>query len=350
MIWQPVALPNLAHRAVLAGLIAILAGGCIVEPPGPPTASTSFRQTVHLDAERPTAARHLLFEVSRPARDIHVELMITAHRFLTENTGEFAEDVSVSVRPDDPATTVAVGSPGDARPGAIVSLTELCAQGCKSGVMVLVRGTIDARPTDEIAISTELSASGSTGDQSPLGTTLSLSDDEASAFDGDPTAVTARVAPMVSVSEAFPTAHLDLVLDVDAESLTDQLVYPLVGSITLRVTGDPATHEQLWSHWASPIGRLSVNGEVSSLAPEGAAYDIDWLPLCEAATACEVQIGVDIDYDTLISRARVAAAVANRSAPPPPSEFRLTLDAVARLEAFDRRGMSGAGLELRLSP
>jgi hypothetical protein len=315
--------------------------------------STSFDETVPLTADTPVAVRHLAFEVSPPSRAINVLLTINAHRFITETTGEFAEGVTLSVRSDNPATAAFAGSPGDARPGAIFSLTELCANGCQSGVTVVVRGASDDRPTDDIAISAVLSASGATSDltdQTPLGTTLSLRDDGAHTFDGDPSAVTAHVAPTIAVSEGSPKAHVDLRLRVDPRLLTDPLAYPLVGTLTLRATGDPAAHEQLWNHWASPIGLVTVNGQQSGMAPEGAAYDIDWLRLCAAGEPCAVEIGIDIEYEDLVRLARVNAAVANESAPPPPPEFQLTLDAVARLETFDGQELLGDGLMLELMP
>lgn len=320
------------RRLASAWLVAIIVGGCIIEPSPPPTASASLTQRVQLDAEHSVAVRHLVFEMSPPARDTDVRLVINAHRFLTENTGAFADGVTLSVRSDDATTTLA-GSPGDARPGAIVSLTGLCAHGCKSGVMVVVRAG-DGRPVDDIAIEAELRASGRTSDQTPLGTSLSLRSDDANTFDGIPTAVTARVARMVTVNAASPTAHVDLALHVDAGLLADPLAYPLVGSVSLRVTGVGISHDQLWNHVGSPIGRVTVNGVEASLAPESAAYDIDWLRLCTPGKACDIAIGVDIDDATLTRIAQVAAALANHTAPPPP-EFKLTIDTVARLESFE---------------
>ena len=205
--------------------------------------------------------------MSPPAHAINVLLTINAHRFLTETTGEFAEDVTLSVRSDDPGTAAFAGSPGDARPGVLFSLTELCSKGCKSGVTVVIRGTSEARPAEDIAISAQLSVSGMVGDQRPLGTTLALRADPSPTLD-DSHAVSASVAPTIAVSEGVPNAHVDLRLRVDPELLTEPLAYPLVGSLTLRAIGDPATHAQLWSHWASPIGRVTVAGESTGMAPE----------------------------------------------------------------------------------
>jgi hypothetical protein len=255
------------------------------------------------------------------------------------------------VRSDDPAITAFAGSPGDARPGAIFSLTEPCWNGCKSGVTVVVRGTSDARPTDDIAISAVLSvASKDNADPSPLDTTLSLSNDGARAIQGSPSVVAAQVAPTLEVSEVAPSAHVDLRLRVDPDLLTEPAAFPLVGSLILRATGDPATHDLLWNHWASPIGRVTVNGEQTGMAPESGAYDIDWLRHCAADAACDVEVGIDIEYDDLAFRARVNPAVANESEPPPPPDFRLTVDAVARLEAFDGRELPGDGLRLEVEP
>jgi hypothetical protein len=284
--------------------------------------------------------------VSPPSRGINVRLRINAHRFITETTGEFAEEVTLSVRSDDPATAALAGSPGDARPGAIIALTELCAKGCKSGVTVVVRGTSDARPIEDIAISAELSATGTTGDQSPLGTTLSLRDDGAVTFDGNPAAVITHASQTIAVSPASPKARANLRLHVDPKLLTAPPAFPIVGSLTLRATGDPATHEQIWNHLGTPVGRLTVNGMETGMAPESGAYDIDWLRLCTAGEACEIEIGLEVDYNRLASLARVVAAVANKSAPPPPPEFRLTLDALARLEAFDASELPSDGLTL----
>ena len=169
--------------AVLA-LSSLASVGCIgiIEPPPPPYKSTSLDETVHLAKEQPVAVRHLAFEVSPPDRGINVTLTINAHRFITENAGEFAEEVTLSVRPD--------------------------------------------------------------------------------------------------------------------------------------------------------------------LAPESGAYDIDWLSLCEAGEDCDVEVGIDFEYDRLASQARVTSAVDNRSAPPPPAEFRFVVDALARLEAFDGPELTGGELKL----
>ena len=340
-----------ARFGAVVGLIAMVGGACIGgELAGPPSVSTSMEETVHLTAEKPVAVRHLAFEVSPPTGGMNVVLTINAHRFVTETTGEFAEDVALSVRSDDPATSAYAGSPGDARPGAIFSLTELCAKGCESGVTVVVRGTSDARPTDDIAISAQLTASGTTGDRTPLDTTLSLRDDRANTFDGDPPVVAAHIAAPIAVSDASPQAHMDLRLRVDPKLLTDPLTFPRVGSLTLRAIGDPAAHELLWNHWASPVGRVTVNGQQMGMAPESGAYDIDWLRLCTPGESCDVEIGIDIEYEDLVRRARVNAAVANESAPPSPQEFRLTLDALAQLETFDGSELPSDGLALEVTP
>jgi hypothetical protein len=231
-------------------------------------------------------------------------------------------------------------------------LTELCANGCESGVMVVVRGTGDERPTEDIGISATLSASASSPDltnASPLGTTLSLVDDEAEQFLGDPPLILDHVASKIAVSEATPTAHIGLRLRAEPQRFSDPLTYPQGGRLTLRVTGGPAAHDHLWQHWAASIGRLTVNGESMGLAPESGAYDIDWLRLCTAGEPCDVEVGVDIEYEDLLFRARVNGSVANESAAPPPPEFRLTLDAVARLEAFDGGELGSDGLTLEVA-
>jgi hypothetical protein len=341
------------RRAVQVGLVAssiAVLGACSIEDRGPVSTSTSFDGVVHVADETPVAVRHLAFEVSRPSRPINVTLTINASRFITETTGEFAEDVTVSVRADDPATAAFAGSPGDARPGALFALTKLCREGCSSGVTVVVRGAGEARPTDDISISAVLSVSGADhADQTPLGTTLSLSDDGAVVFDGGPPTASAHVAPEVTLSKASPTAHVDLRLRVDPTLLVEPLAFPKVGSLTIRATGDPATHDVLWNHWASPIGRVTVNGEQTGMAPESGAYDIDWLRLCTVGEPCVVDVGIDIAYEDLEFRARVNESVANGSAPPPPSEYRLTIDALARLETFGAGEIPSEGLDLEVT-
>lgn len=347
------AVPRAGARLwALVTVIVLVSGGCIgiIEAPAPPTTSTSLDETVHLRADEPVAVRHLAFEVTSPSRGIDVKLVINANRFITETTGEFAEDVTLSIRSDDPETTAFVGSPGDARPGAIFSLTDLCARGCQSGVTVVVRGTSDARPIDDIAISAVLSATAATNEQSAMGTTLSLRDDGATTFDGDPATVRASAAPAIAVSPAAPKAHVDLHLHVDPMLLYDPLAFPLVGSLALRANGDPTTHEQLWNPLGMPAGRVTVDGQPMGMAPESGAYEIDWLRLCTPRKACDVEIGIDVDYDQLAMQAQVTAAVSNRTASPPPPSFQLTVEALARLETFDGSPLPSEGLTLTATP
>ena len=291
------------------------------------------------------AVRHLTFEVSPPKRGLNASLAIKATR-ITGDKSEFPDGVTISVVADDLLLRAATsGVTEGSLPGSTILLTDYCAEGCRGGVTIVVRGAADARLAEDIRVEAVLSGYGTSSNQDPLGTTLTITADADPTFDGTPTSVVATLARTVEVSQASPDGHLSVSLRVDPDALVAPLDYPLVGTFSLRAVGQGASGELLTSYYL-PLGRMTVNGRPVGMSTAHGLVDLDWLGLCAADRGCDVTIEVDLTYARLSQLAHVGAAVDNRSLSAPPSSFELRFSLEASLEAFDQRPLPAGSVTL----
>lgn len=339
---------NRLWRVALVMAMLPLVSACIsiVEPPGPPSTSTPYQDDIHLTAAAPVAVRHLTFEVTPPKRTLNASLELWATKIGTETPYEFSEGLTVSVVPDDIAALGAVGSGWHygKLPGSTLNLNDYCADGCRGGISVILRGA-QAGAEEDIRLFAELRASGLYGNQDPLGTTLTITGDADPRFDGAPPSVVADITRTIEVSEASPEAHLELQLHIDAAPLAAPIEYPLVGSLVLRAAGVGAAKDLFIDTHSLSLGLVSVNGTAYALG-NGGPVDADWLRFCTASRACDVTIGIDVTYERLSTAARVTAATDNRTLETVPSSITLEVVAQARLEAFDARSLPAGSLAL----
>lgn len=336
---------SFARAAAAIVCLALVGAGCTIEPPAPPSTSTSHEQVVHLTAASPVAVRHLTFEISPPKRGLNASLAIEATR-VTGDKSEFPDGVTISVVADDlrlrsETSGVTVGS----LPGSTILLTDYCAEGCLGGATIVVRGAAHARLAEDIRLKADLSASGTSSNQDPLGTTLTITADGDPTFDGMPGTIVATVERTVVVSQASPDGHLSVSLHVDANALMRPLDYPLVGTFRLLAV-EQGTNGELLTSYYLPLGRMTVNGRPVGMSTTHGLVDLDWLGLCAPDRDCDVTIEVDLTFARLSDLAEVGAAVDNRTLSAPPSSFELRLSLEASLEAFDHRPLPAGSVTL----
>ena len=318
--------------------MTILATGCIGGELGTVGATAADQTDVHLAPNAPVAVRHLTFAATSVADAQDARITIRATRIRADGAYEMPAGVTMSVRPDDPAIVSSrKGHPDESLPGAELSFVRTCHEGCHGGVTIVVRSAPGAAASEDVRILSELLIASPSNGRRSLDVTPLITEDADRRFDGAPAAALATASSTIVLSGAAPLVHVDIRIRADARTVGKGRTFPLVGSLTVRGVGDAATHSALSSFLGSAIGFMKVGAGGYSLASEGNPADLDWLALCPATGDCDVTIGVDFNYESQSSTARVNLAVANESSPSVPMTFRLELQAAARLEAFDGR-------------
>jgi hypothetical protein len=319
--------------ALAVAAIAANTAGCIGGELGTDHVETKFESAVRLSQDEPVASRHLTFVADAAPAASEARINIWVSKARADGVYERPDNVSVSVRPDDPAVVRPQGPPYEAVPGARLGVIGWCREGCELGVTIVAQST--SREPMDLRLIAEMMVLAPSGAQPSLATDAPphISEDADRAFDGAPQAAVDTAQASVEVLPTRPTTHLDVRVQASASAIAARRTSPLIGSLVVRLAGDDRTHELLTGRSDYALGYVALSGQSTPLASEGADTEVDWLGACPETGDCSVTVGIDLSYQQLMGAARAASGYATPE--PKVDAFRLQLEATALLEALD---------------
>ena len=271
----------------------------------------TWDELIHLDNVNTAATRHLSYDVDThgdPATSIYLSPEIHPYA------------VSIAAKPGLTLTLL----PDEQTDGASAGdLTKTCKATCHGGATLVVRLTGPAPEGVDLTLYIALIAL--TDTETPkFEPSLALRNDDAVAFNGDPSSQVAKTQGTFRVTTAKPKAKQGLEIRINAAALKAPLDYPLVATVETYLQTTDIERS------AIPAGTLTV-GTMKVPLVTGLPYpSVDVLSLCKADRTCLIPVRIESDYSSNLN-------VVDPPSTPHTGSADLVWRIRVRLEAFDGR-------------